>query len=98
MNNYEKRFQYSIKNPHLDDEAGENYAAKMATRHSNWAKSLEAKRGRAGRVAAFAADKFGSRSPIAIAARVRLRECYPPQIPRGVQRSPQGVGGGSYAQ
>lgn len=97
MTNYEKRFRYTIQNPNLIDEAGENYAAKMATRHANWAKSLEAKRGRAGRVAAFASDKFGVRSPIAIAARVRLRECYPPQIPRGIQRI-NPVGGGSYPQ
>ena len=97
MNNYEKRFQYEIKDPALRDDTGENYAAKMATRHSNWAKSLEAKRGRAGRVAAFAAAKFSASSPIAIAARVRLRECYPPQIPRGIQRI-NPIGSGGYAQ
>ena len=91
------RFKYAIKNPIVIEPDDENYAARMATRHSNFVKTLEFKRARMGKVCAYAADRFGVNHAKTVALRVRLRELYPPQKPRGLMRITS-VGSGSYPQ
>jgi hypothetical protein len=84
-----------------EHEIGIGSAEKLARRERAFRLSLTRKQERAGRVAAFAACKWGNSHPLTAQARDALRELSPDWSrvsPRGHQRSPIGIGGGSYAQ
>ena len=82
-------------------ELGITTIEKLARREKAFRLAVARKQERAGRVAAFAADKFGVAHPVSRAARERLRELSPDWSrvsPRGHQRSPIGIGGGGFPQ
>ena len=82
-------------------ELGIGSAEKLKRRERAFWLSVTRKQERAGRVAAFAADRFGYGHPISLRAREALRELSPDWSrvsPRGHQRSPVGIGGGGFPQ
>ena len=84
-----------------EHEIGIGSAEKLKRRERAFWLSVSRKQERAGRVAAYSADRFGYAHPISRAARAALRELSPDWSrvsPRGHQRSPVGIGGGGYAQ
>ena len=84
-----------------DTDNTEGYAERMRQRHLKWVGNMERKRNRAATLAAYAGKRYGTGHRLALAARASVRELSPDWSrvsPRGVQRSPIGIGSGGYAQ
>ena len=82
-----------------DTENTEGYAERMRIRHLSWKATMEIKRNRASKLAAYTGKRYGQGHYLALAARSSVRELSPDWArvaPRGVIRKAGGVGGGNY--